>query len=528
MPWVSTCGKKLNVEENTPLDVALNAMGERFFFSSVKYARPRGVMDDAYPYGHNMRVYLEGEGLVNPVTQNVKHDVNVLLRRETTLGSKVSGFFSGKFKAGFQNGFFFRNRLGWRAARRAITSSANLPRFSEFPTIKEDNFKRVKTGVLIVGAGLAGLGVAESLSELEQECILVDTHAEPGGRTRFSEEICGNGETYSALVKRVSEGLEKAKIELVQGCFSGVYEEKTGFIVSQKAVTRVDFDYLVYATGSRNPPPLFLGNDLPGVFSVDYALRLNNYNALKGKVVIYSEDEWGVSVYNRLKAYLNVKLVNPSGSDAETSSRIVRVEGKKSVEAVVLENGTRIPAECLVYSTVRQPSLELPAQAGVKYELDSNTGLIAAQVDMNGASDKPWLWLAGSVTGLYELESSYHHGRAVGYSVMGHRESAQQFLLKTQRRKSTRPSQRISDKAFVCFCEDVTVADFMEAKAKGFSHPEKTKRFTGWGTGACQGKMCVANGLILIGVNHCSPYTQRLPVEPTTLGSLVHMEKVPR
>jgi sarcosine oxidase subunit alpha len=527
VPWVSTGRKKLNVEENTPLDVALNALGERFFFSSVKYARPRGVMDDAYPYGHNMRVYVEGVGLVNPVTYNVKHDTNVLLRRESTLGSKVSGFFSERFKAGFQNSLVLRNRFGWRVARRVITSSANLPWASEFPAFSEANLKRVKTGVLIVGAGLAGLGVAESLSELGKECILVDTHAEPGGRTRFSKETCSNGETYSALTKRLIERLNGAKVELLQGCFGGLYEEKTGFIVSKKTITRVELDYVVYATGSRNPPPLFCGNDLPGVFSVDYALRLINYDALRGPVVIYSEDEWGAKVYERLKSSLGATLINPSSSETKTSGRIVRVEGRKRVKAVVLENGKRITAECLVYSTVRQPSLELPAQAGVRYELGSNTGLITAQVGVDGASDNPWLWLAGSVTGLYELESSYYHGRAVGYSMMGYRENAQQFLLKTQKRRAIRFDTQVSEKAFVCFCEDVTVGDFVEAKKKDFSHPEKIKRFTGWGTGACQGKMCVANGLTLIGVDHCSPYTQRLPVEPTPLGSLAQTERAP-
>jgi len=71
------------------------------------------------------------------------------------------------------------------------------------------------------------------------------------------------------------------------------------------------------------------------------------------------------------------------------------------------------------------------------------------------------------------------------------------------------------------------VSDLFKALKTGFSTPEKAKRFTGWGTGACQGKLCVYNGLfVLCREGKCFPYTQRLPVEPLPFGALIGVDEV--
>ena len=47
-------------------------------------------------------------------------------------------------------------------------------------------------------------------------------------------------------------------------------------------------------------------------------------------------------------------------------------------------------------------------------------------------------------------------------------------------------------KALICPCEDVTVGDIRHAISKGYCDVESVKRFTGFGTGICQGKSCQA------------------------------------
>lgn len=47
------------------------------------------------------------------------------------------------------------------------------------------------------------------------------------------------------------------------------------------------------------------------------------------------------------------------------------------------------------------------------------------------------------------------------------------------------------DKVIVCHCEDVTLDELYSAVRQGFTDIESLKRYTGIGTGKCQGKHCL-------------------------------------
>ena len=49
----------------------------------------------------------------------------------------------------------------------------------------------------------------------------------------------------------------------------------------------------------------------------------------------------------------------------------------------------------------------------------------------------------------------------------------------------------MSRKIILCRCEDVTLADVQRAVALGYTDVEEVKRYTGFGTGPCQGKECL-------------------------------------
>ncbi len=76
-------------------------------------------------------------------------------------------------------------------------------------------------------------------------------------------------------------------------------------------------------------------------------------------------------------------------------------------------------------------------------------------------------------------------------------------------------------KRVVCFCEDVTEHDLSEAVRLGYRDIESVKRYTGFGTGFCQGKSClthVAGYLSEQGAataQQIAPFTARPPFRPT-------------
>jgi bacterioferritin-associated ferredoxin len=84
----------------------------------------------------------------------------------------------------------------------------------------------------------------------------------------------------------------------------------------------------------------------------------------------------------------------------------------------------------------------------------------------------------------------------------------------------------MTDRTFVCRCEDVTLTELEHAFASGLTTIEELKRYTGFGTGPCQGKECmatVARELIRRGLakpETVAPFTARPPTEPVTFGAL--------
>lgn len=79
------------------------------------------------------------------------------------------------------------------------------------------------------------------------------------------------------------------------------------------------------------------------------------------------------------------------------------------------------------------------------------------------------------------------------------------------------------DKAFVCRCEDVTLHELDDAIARGYTDIESLKRYTGFGTGYCQGKSCMAvcaRHLAEAGYGAALPFTPRPPFHPLRLSAL--------
>jgi sarcosine oxidase subunit beta len=81
----------------------------------------------------------------------------------------------------------------------------------------------------------------------------------------------------------------------------------------------------------------------------------------------------------------------------------------------------------------------------------------------------------------------------------------------------------VASKVILCRCEDVTLVDVRRAVASGFGDLEEVKRYTGFGTGPCQGKECLRAVALAIAeasgkpVASIQPFTTRPPLVPTEL-----------
>jgi sarcosine oxidase subunit beta len=84
----------------------------------------------------------------------------------------------------------------------------------------------------------------------------------------------------------------------------------------------------------------------------------------------------------------------------------------------------------------------------------------------------------------------------------------------------------VARKVILCRCEDVTLADVQHAVKLGYSDVEEVKRYTGFGTGPCQGKECLRGIVVAIAEAArrapaaLAPFTSRPPLVPTELAVL--------
>jgi len=81
----------------------------------------------------------------------------------------------------------------------------------------------------------------------------------------------------------------------------------------------------------------------------------------------------------------------------------------------------------------------------------------------------------------------------------------------------------VAGKIILCRCEDVTASDVERALATGYADLEEVKRYTGFGTGPCQGKECLRAVALAIAratgrpPEDIAPFTSRPPLCPTEL-----------
>ena len=84
-------------------------------------------------------------------------------------------------------------------------------------------------------------------------------------------------------------------------------------------------------------------------------------------------------------------------------------------------------------------------------------------------------------------------------------------------------------KVLMCRCEDVTLHELDDAIARGHNDIESLKRYTGFGTGFCQGKSCLAmcaRRLVVHGFSANLPFTPRPPFHPLPLAALAGLAEI--
>ncbi len=298
----------------------------------------------------------------------------------------------------------------------------------------------MKTDVLVIGAGAAGMAAALSAAKNGARVILTDRDERAGGILNqcihngfglhyFKEELTG-----PEYAERFSTLLENYQITLLTDCHvHNVKPDRKAVLVSPKGVFEVETKSIVYTAGARERPfgTLMIPGDRPsGIFTAGVAQKyMNIENRIIGKrALILGSGDIGMIMARRLtlegvEVVAVIERLPYSGGLLRNviqcledyniplylSSTVVEVRGKERLEEVVVaqvDNNYRpIPGterifkvDTLVLSVGLIPQVEL---LWGLVQLDPiSKGVSCSNI---GQSSSEWIFSAGNCTVVYDL-----------------------------------------------------------------------------------------------------------------------------
>jgi sarcosine oxidase subunit alpha len=339
---------------------------------------------------------------------------------------------------GFYYKTFIRPRFAWPLAERVIRRATGLGRLPEETDPRTPTARHLRTEVLVVGAGTAGLTAALEAARSGERVVVCD-EAPIGSRL-------APGPTLDRV--RVLEAQVRVLAEvqvLDRHAALGLYEGASVPLAAQDELVQVRAERIFLATGATETHPVFPGNDLPGTWlgrAASKMVALHHVPIGERVVVAASTDEGMEHLSALVGAGANIVAAVvpsslhdevPDGVETIVDGRVTSAQGRRQVAAVFVASsgGTRrISCDALVLCLGLAPRDALARMA-----VDETV-------------------------------------EVVGDAALGEREP------------------HMHEDGMLCLCEDVSLHDLRQAWDEGYRSSEILKRYTTATMGPCQGAMC--------------------------------------
>jgi D-hydroxyproline dehydrogenase subunit alpha len=386
----------------------------------------------------------------------------------------------------------------------------------------------VRTEVVVVGGGPAGLAAATVAAESGRNVLVLDEAPALGGQIwRHRPDDCGHA--LPARARAWIERFRRSGARFLPGVAVIDAPDRSRLVTDQDGhALRVEAEAIVLATGARECFLPFPGWTLPGVLGVGGAQALVKSGAsFAGRRIVVSgsgplllpvaaslkhagAEVMAVAEQAPRKAVLAfaASLGAQPGKLAEairyrlafarvpymfgTWVREARGEGR--VAEVLLTDGHRewpVPCDALACAYGLLPNLELARLLGCAIE----DGAVA--VDGDQQTSVPSVFAAGEASGMGGVDLALIRGQIAGLSVSDRKRDADALRRARRRANAFAESLRRAfvlreelkglprAETLVCRCEDVA---FGRLRAEWT--PRQAKLYTRAGMGACQGRIC--------------------------------------
>ncbi|MCS7175781.1 NAD(P)/FAD-dependent oxidoreductase [Pseudothermotoga sp.] len=300
----------------------------------------------------------------------------------------------------------------------------------------------MKTDVLVIGAGAAGMGAAIAAAKRGLNVVIAERDEITGGILNqcihngfglhyFREELTG-----PEYAERFREQLEKLsdRIKVFTDCHVlKLGEDRKALLVSPKGILELEAKAVVYTSGARERPfgSLMIPGDRPsGIFTAGVAQRLMNIDNRKvgHRALIVGSGDIGMIMARRLTlegtevVAVVERLPYPGGLLRNViqclkdfniplylSSTVIEVKGRERLEEVVIANvdeqfkpipGTErsFKVDTLILSVGLIPQVEM--LDGLVQTDRRTKGVACSNI---GQSSREWIFAAGNCTAIFDL-----------------------------------------------------------------------------------------------------------------------------
>ena len=264
--------------------------------------------------------------------------------------------------------------------------------------------------VIIVGGGPAGLSCALVLGRCRRKILLFDTGNQRNKSTHSMHAFLSrDGENPAEFIKKATADLKKYGVRINKQKIISVESSKGGFSLRSEEGNYFFCRKLVLATGLNDDLPPFRGIEKFYGKSVYHCPYCDGWEARDKKWVVYSRSKTGgVEACLRYKDWtkdLTLLSYDIRGFGKKETDLLRRngikynhkpvkklLGNKGMLQAVLFEDGEKIPADVLFFSTGHKQQSDLAAQLGCNC---SNTGAI--NFNRKQQTNIPGLYAAGDV-----------------------------------------------------------------------------------------------------------------------------------
>ena len=317
----------------------------------------------------------------------------------------------------------------------------------------------MKTDILVIGGGPAGLSASLAAKKLRAKVLIVDENPKPGGQLiKQTHKFFGSKEHWcgvrgidiaNLLLNLVNEN----KIEIwLNASAVGIYNEndkKVVGVVKDEEFIRVETQGIIVSAGAQENMLIFENNDLPGVYGAGAVQTLVNVYGVPpgekvlmigsgniGLIVSYQLMQAGIQVVGIVEAmpkiggYLvhsaKVRRLGIPIYTSHTIKEAIPINQNEVKVAIIVEldskwneiPGTEKKIDCdvICLAVGLTPSCELLQQAGCKMKYISELGGYVAWHNKYMQTSIPEIYVAGDVSGVEEAVTAILEGRVAGAS----------------------------------------------------------------------------------------------------------------